>query len=130
MQSPKTPFKILNEGTIISKLTNRSVNSVRGPDATEFLQNLTSQDMRLFANEQPDRAALMTSFLTPKGRVMFDAFIVKPRLAGQEGSEVEYWLDVESDSDAALLQKHIKKYAIRKNLVVADLSHIIKAFQI
>ena len=85
--------------------------------------------MRLFGKEFPDRAALMTSFLTPKGRLMFDAFVVKPRLAGQQNEgEVEYWIDVDSESDAIPLLKHLKKYAIRKNLIINDLSHIIKAF--
>ena len=41
--------------------------------------------MRIFSKEGSDRAALMTAFLNPKGRVMFDAFIVKPKLAGQQG---------------------------------------------
>jgi len=39
--------------------------------------------MRIFSKEGSDRAALMTAFLNPKGRVMFDAFVVKPKLAGQ-----------------------------------------------
>ena len=56
--------------------------SVRGPDATSFLQGLTTQDMRIFEREEPDRAALYTGFLNVKGKIMFDAFIVKPKLAG------------------------------------------------
>ena len=59
---------------------------------------------------------------------MFDAMIVKPRLAGQSGKEVEYWIDIDADSDSKVLIKHLKKYAIRKNILVKDLSHIIKAF--
>jgi len=122
-------FKILEQGSIISKLTNRSVISIRGRDATSFLQNLTTQDMRLFSKERPDRAAVMSSFLTPKGRVMFDCIIVKPRLAGQQDeAEVEYWIDVDSDHDAGPLIKHLKKYAIRKSLVINDISHVIKTF--
>jgi folate-binding Fe-S cluster repair protein YgfZ len=71
----------------------------------------------------------MSSFLTPKGRVMFDCMIVKPRLAGQnDEGEVEYWIDVEAENDASALMKHLKKYAIRKNLLVNDISHVIKTF--
>ena len=83
MTTESSHLKILNSGQIISQLTNRNVISVRGPDATSFLQNLTTNDMRIFSKEGSDRAALMTAFLNPKGRVMFDAFVVKPKLAGQ-----------------------------------------------
>lgn len=62
---------------------------------------------------------------------MFDCMIVKPRLAGQQDEgEVEYWIDVDSESDVGPLLKHLKKYAIRKSLMVNDISHVIKAFQI
>ena len=85
--------------------------------------------MSLFDKENPDRAAIQTTFMTPKGRLMFDAMIVKPRLAGQQdGKEIEYWIDIDADSDSKVLIKHLKKYAIRKNILVKDLSHIIKAF--
>ena len=57
---------------------------------------------------------------------MFDTFIVKPKLAGQnDEQEIEYWIDVDSQSDATDLIKHFKKYAIRKNIVINDLSHVI-----
>lgn len=37
--------------------------------------------MRLFKKDA-DRAAIYTHLLTSKGKVMFDAIIAKPRLAG------------------------------------------------
>jgi hypothetical protein len=37
--------------------------------------------MKLFKDEGLSRAAVFTAFLTVKGKVMFDAIIVKPRLA-------------------------------------------------
>jgi len=46
---------------------------------------------------------------------MFDAMIVKPKLAGQYDEEIEYWIDAE-DGDAQELKKHLKRYAIRKKL--------------
>jgi folate-binding Fe-S cluster repair protein YgfZ len=125
--SPHQPFGLLQEGTIISKLPSRSLISVRGPDATSFLQGLTTQDMNLF-KQSTDRAAIFTGFLNVKGKTMFDAIIVKPRLAGQHGDEIEYWIDVEGDEDADELKKHLKRYAIRKKLKIDDLSHIIKSF--
>ena len=85
-------------GAVLSYLTDRSVISVRGPKSTEFLQKLTTQDMRLFDKDQ-NRACIFTGFLNVKGRLLFDAMIVKPKLAGQ-AEEPEYWLDVhEKDAD-------------------------------
>jgi len=83
----------IHEGWL-SKLPNRCIISVRGKDTTGFLQQLTSQDMRLFEREK-DRAALYTCFLNPKGRVQHDAIIAKPLLANQEGDETEYWVDID-----------------------------------
>lgn len=106
--------------------------SIQGPDATDFLQNLMTADIRIFEKEGPERAAIFTGFLNVKGKVLFDAIVVKPRLAGQtkESGEMEYWIDVESEEDAPALMKHLKKYALRKKLQISDMSHVIKSFQI
>ena len=68
-------------GQILTKLNERSVISIRGPTATTILQNLITQDMKIFKEEGLNRAAIFTAFLTVKGKVMFDAIIVKPKLA-------------------------------------------------
>ena len=92
--------------------------------------------MRSFAKEHPERAAIYTAFLNVKGRVILDAMIIKPRLAGQnsadqaENTDIEYWVDVEKAADAATLMKHLKKYALRKQLQIRDISEVIKSFQI
>ena len=49
--------------------------------------------MRMF-DESEDRAAIYTSFLNVKGKTMFDAFVVKPKLAGQTKEDMEYWVDL------------------------------------
>lgn len=72
--------KALFHDNWVTKLTNRSVISIRGKDATELLQNTSTNDLSLF-QESDDRAAIYTNFLTVKGKTMFDAFVVKPRLA-------------------------------------------------
>lgn len=98
----------------VTKLTNRSILSIRGRDATDLLQNTTTQDMGLF-KESEDRAAIYTSFLTVKGKTMYDAIVVKPKLAAQTDEDMEYWVDIhEEDIDA--LRKHLRRYALRKNL--------------
>jgi len=41
-----------------------------------------TNDIRIFDRDGPKRAAISTAFLNPKGKVMMDAIVVKPRLAG------------------------------------------------
>ena len=112
----------------ITKLTDRSIISIRGRDAQELLQNTSTQDMKLF-EESDDRAAIYTNFLTVKGKTMFDAFVVKPKLAGQTTDDMEYWVDLHQN-DAVTLKKHLKRYAMRKNIQIQDISHIINSFSI
>ena len=110
----------------VTKLTNRCILSVRGRDATELLQNTSTNDLKIF-EKSTDRAAIYTSFLTVKGKTMLDAFIVKPRLAGQTSDDMEYWVDIHKE-DEETLRKHLRKYAMRKNIQIEDISHVIKSF--
>ncbi|CDW76044.1 aminomethyl transferase [Stylonychia lemnae] len=113
----------------ISKLKNRKIVAIKGADSTKFLQGLISQDMSLFEKDGSDRASIYTSFLNVKGKVLLDGFLAKPLLANQVQDDTEYWLDV-ADYDVDDLQKHLKKYAIRKKIKVEDISHIISAYAI
>ena len=85
--------------------------------------------MGTFKKEGAERAALYSSFLNVKGKTMFDAFIVKPKLANQCDDDTEYWLDLHEE-DLEPLRKHLHKYALRKNIKIEDISHIIKSFSI
>ena len=60
---------------------------------------------------------------------MYDAFVVKPRLAGQSEDDMEYWVDIHEE-DADPLRKHLRRYAMRKNIQIEDISHIIRPFSI
>ena len=85
--------------------------------------------MNTFEVEGPERAAVYASLLTTKGKVMFDAIIAKPRLAAQSPDDMEYWVDVH-ERDAETFIKHCRKYALRKNIKIEDISHIIKSFTV
>jgi folate-binding Fe-S cluster repair protein YgfZ len=61
-------------------MVNRSVISVRGKDSTAILQNLATTNMKLFSQNE-GQAALYTGFLNVKGKLQYDAFIAKPKLA-------------------------------------------------
>lgn len=60
-------------------LTNRAIISISGQDSTTFLQSMISNDMKLFDNDIL-RASIYGLFLSPKGRVLFDAIIIKSQL--------------------------------------------------
>lgn len=85
--------------------------------------------MNLFKTEGEQRAALYSGFLTVKGKLMYDGFIVKPKLAAQSLEDMEYWIDV-GEQDAETFVKHIKRYSMRKNIRTEDISHVIKSFAI
>jgi folate-binding Fe-S cluster repair protein YgfZ len=59
------------------KLDNRGVVSVTGEDALNFLQSMITNDMKQLNDDQ---VAISSLFLNPKGRIMFDAIIVKSKL--------------------------------------------------
>ena len=85
--------------------------------------------MKVFETEGQERAAAYTGFLNVKGKIMFDGIIVKPRLASQTADDMEFWIDIHED-DFEPLKKHLRRYAMRKNIRIDDLSHVIKAFSI
>lgn len=60
---------------------------------------------------------------------MLDAIVVKPRLAAQSPADMEYWVDID-EKDEEVLRKHLRKYAMRKNIKIEDISHVIKSFSI
>jgi glycine cleavage system aminomethyltransferase T len=105
----------LFEDAWVTKLSNRSVLSVRGRDATDLLQNVITADMSTFETDGEDRAAIYTAFLNVKGKVLFDAMIVKPKLASQTKDDMEYWVDIHED-DIGALRKLLHRYAMRKNI--------------
>jgi CBS-domain-containing membrane protein len=60
---------------------------------------------------------------------MFDAIIAKPKLASQTSDDMEYWIDIH-ENDCETFLKHMKKYSMRKNIRLDDISHVIKSFAI
>ena len=91
-----------------TRLPERSVVAIRGPDAGRFLQNLVTNDMD---NVQPG-AASYGALLTPQGKVLFD-FIV---FADDDGFLFD--LPREQAGDFA---KRLTFYRLRAAVEIADL---------
>lgn len=76
-----------------------------------------TSDINQFKKDSKQRAAIFTAFLNVKGKVLFDAIIAKPLLANQKDDDLEFWMDV-SEQDVDDVIKHLKKYAIRKKVLI------------
>lgn len=109
------------------KLNNRSVVSVTGEDASNFLQSMITNDMKLL-NDQI--VTIFALFLNPKGRIMFDAMIVKSNLyrfsliLSSDSPVPDFWIDVHNDSKEDLI-KHLTSHCLRKKVIIQDLSDMM-----
>jgi len=66
-----------------------------------------TQDINLFKKDGTERAAIFSTFLNVKGKIIFDAIIAKPLIANQTDDDMEFWMEVANeDQDQAL--KHLK----------------------
>lgn len=77
MENEKIQFN--KKYSALFNLKNRTIISVSGQDSTSFLQTMITNDMKMFEKES-DRAAIFGLFLNPKGRVLYDAIIIKSQL--------------------------------------------------
>jgi folate-binding protein YgfZ len=82
---------------------------VRGPDATEWLQGLLTQDVKPL---QPGRGAHAT-YLTPQGRLVADLRVLR-----RDGT---FLLDTPAVSRAALLSR-LDQFVIMEDVTVTDVS--------
>ena len=74
-------------------LEDRGIIYVNGPDSSEFLQNLVSNDI----NKVNENMSCFASLLTPQGKYLYDFIIVKHKNG--------YLIDVEKKSLNELLNK-------------------------
>ena len=100
---------------------------MRGKDVKAFLQGLITSDMNLFDKDGRERAAVYATFMTPKGKIRMDCFIVKPLLANQV--ETEYWIDVHED-DVSEFIAIVTKHRLRKDVKFLDVSDSIEVFSV
>ena len=54
-----------------------------------------TQDINMFKRDGgKERAAIFTTFLNIKGKIIFDAILAKPLLANQREDDMEFWMEV------------------------------------
>lgn len=95
-------------------LTNRTLISLDGPDAADFLHNLIPAPVLPLEEKA---SCIRTAFLNAKGRIIHDVFLHKP--AKENGQQ--WFLEVDTNSASALL-KHIKKHKLRTKFKLETLT--------
>lgn len=95
--------------TFQTHLKNRTVISITGADAPEFLQGLITNDIHKVSDDQ----AIYSCFLTPQGKFLFD-FLIVPTEGG-------YLLDVEAGRHKEFIMR-LTIYKLRSDVVITDLS--------
>lgn len=94
------------------KLPNRGQVVVEGPDCEPFLQNITTQDMRLLAR-QP---LIYSCLLSPQGKFLHDVFI-----RAENDSHI---LECEGGDRTDHLLRHMKPYKIGRKVTLSAIPEI------
>ena len=103
ISSPKLPN---SPPTACARLPTRRLISLRGHDASHFLQGLTSQNI---PSQRPS-PCFYSAFLNASGRVLHDVFIYPDADAEKEGSG--FLIEVDANEVDALA-RHLKRYKLR-----------------
>ena len=90
-------------------LKNRGLISITGDDASEFLQNLITNDI----NKVSKSNSIFAALLSPQGKYLFDFFVVK--------KDDGYLVDCDGKSVKELINT-LSKYKIRSKVEIKDLS--------
>lgn len=94
------------------RLENRSVIKIKGPDATDFLQGILTNDIK----QADEGKAIYAGLLMPQGKLLFDFFIIKHMDA--------YLVDVEKDESANLV-KRLMFYKLRADVQITVLESAV-----
>jgi len=95
-------------GGILHRHAHRALFSLRGPDAMKFLQGVTTNDV----HGMDIGTAQYTAFLTPKGRILTDAQLIKM-------NEEEMVVDVGQGQKESVL-RHLKRYMLRSRIEMTE----------
>ncbi|CAD8050681.1 unnamed protein product [Paramecium primaurelia] len=107
-------------------LENRTILSIKGRDACEILQGITTNDLRQIQQSQS------TLFLNTNGRIISEAILHRPQI--QQNGQWQYcndeiWIDIDKDLKSTLVN-HIKKFLIRKKVSITDYEDQLYIFQV
>jgi folate-binding protein YgfZ len=90
-------------------LENRGLISITGADATEFLQNIITNDIE----KVDEDSSIFSALLSPQGKYLYEFFIIS--------SDNGYFLDCNNKSTEELID-HLSKYKLRSRVEIKDFS--------
>ncbi len=94
----------------IALLADRGFVEVSGPDATDFLQGLVTNDV----DHEREGETLFAGLLTPQGKILCDFFVIRRE------TDV-YWLEC-AGAQVSDLVKRLTMYKLRAKIAVTDRS--------
>ncbi|XP_030765699.1 putative transferase CAF17 homolog, mitochondrial [Sitophilus oryzae] len=105
--------RLFSNQNALQPLNERSLLEVNGPDASEFLQGLITNDIHHISNSV---GSMFAMFLNLKGRILYDTIVYKT------DKKDSYWLECDSAVSSAL-QKHLKIYKVRRKVNISSLGN-------
>uniref|UniRef100_A0A6V7MBY0 Uncharacterized protein n=1 Tax=Bracon brevicornis TaxID=1563983 RepID=A0A6V7MBY0_9HYME len=102
----------------LEHLKSRSLISIKGPESSDFLQGLITNDIRHLSEGIPN---IYTLFLNTRGRVLYDTIIYK----SLEENTFLIEVDAAATND---LQKHLKMYKLRRKVDISSLEDKMKVW--
>lgn len=97
-------------------LKNRSLLRLQGLDVVSFLNGLLPS--RLHSLPKNTTSPIFTTFLTAKGRILYDVFIYPPKESDESGA---WYFDVDTASASSLFS-HLKKHKLRSKFKLEKIS--------
>ena len=105
-----TEYRALHEDAVWADRTTRDARlEVRGPDATDWLQGLLTQDVKAL---QPGQGAY-AAYLTPQGRMIADLRVFR--------RDDTFVLETVASARAALLSR-LDQFVIMEDVTIADVT--------
>ncbi len=100
----------------IALLKERGLVEVSGPDATDFLQGLVTNDV----DHEQEGETLFAGLLTPQGKILCEFFVIRRE------TDV-YWLECDGGQTGDLV-KRLSMYKLRAKIAVTDRSAEFASF--
>ncbi|KAJ1818511.1 ccr4 associated factor [Coemansia sp. RSA 2599] len=108
---------LLDKSDQYARVAERAVLEISGRDASEFLQGMQCNSMRLVDEGGP---GMLTGFLLPQGRMLADAFIY-PKNAGVNFPHPVFLVEIDAHVKQRVL-KTLQFYKLRAQIAIRDAS--------
>ncbi|XP_063919237.1 putative transferase CAF17 homolog, mitochondrial [Zophobas morio] len=113
-------FVSTSPSNIVEHLNNRTLIRVSGPEVSNYLQGLITNDIEHLSSGP---GSMYTMFLNTAGRVLYDTIIYR------NSEENTYFVECDK-SISETLQKHLKIHKVRRKIDVTSLADELKIYAV